>query len=97
MNYIRSAYTYLFGMNLVYACVIGLLIKSIAVGINYPDFLITIPALSFEAYKLFLASKRPDPVRVSEEVQKNLDNITSRINALTLEKNAKQTGTTRYF
>lgn len=76
-------------LNAAYILVLLLILKALVSDISYPTFLICIPVLGFEAYKLYLASKKPDPIKLSAEVQKNLDNMNSKISALTVERGLK--------
>lgn len=44
------------------------------------------PLLAFESYKLYLANKTPDPVKINDELLKEIDGIKSKMNLLQLEK-----------
>jgi hypothetical protein len=76
--------------------VLGLVIKSIVSDISVAAFLLTIPVLAFEGYKLYLEVRQPDPIKINEEVVKELENIKSKLNAQTLEKGVKPP-VSRYF
>lgn len=91
MNFFRSLYTRLSRVNLAYVLVLGLVVKAIISDISYATFLLTVPVLAFEGYKLYLKAKQPDPIKINEEVVKELDNIKSKLNAQTMEKSMKST------
>lgn len=85
-------------MNFAYLLTLGLMIKALIFDISYAAFLLTIPVLVFEGYKLYLKSKTPDPIALDAEVRKELDNIKSKLNANTFEKGLASTSPTkRYF
>jgi hypothetical protein len=86
------------GMNFAYLLVLALMVKALVADISYPIFLLTIPILTFEGYKLYIKSKQPDPVVIDAEVRKELDNIKSKLNATTFEKGlSAQKPVQRYF
>lgn len=89
MDFLRSLYNKVSSLNLAHLLVLGLVIKAIASDISIASFLITLPVLAFEGYKLFVKTKQPDPVKINEEVVKELDNIKSKLNANTMEKSVK--------
>lgn len=91
MNFFRSLYTRVSRVNLAHLLVLGLVVKAIISDISYATFLLTIPVLAFEGYKLYLKAKQPDPIKINEEVVKELDNIKSKLNAQTMEKSMKST------
>lgn len=98
MDRLKSVWSYISGINLAYILCLGLLGKALVSDISYATFLITIPVLSYEGYKLYLKHKTPSPLVLDAEVRKELDNIKSRLNASTLDKNLKATATPpRYF
>lgn len=97
MEKLSLAWQKICSVNYTYLLVLGLVIKSIAVGIDYPDFLISIPVLSFEAYKLYLKHKTPDPVAINAEVQRDLDGIKSKLNMMSMEKNMQAAPAKKYF
>ena len=98
MNYLRSFYARLSGINFAYLLILGLVIKAIAFDVSYASFLLTIPVLAFEGYKLYLKSKIQDPVVLDSEVRKELDQIKSKLNASTFEQGLKPAGAAkRYF
>lgn len=96
MNFIRSAYHYLCGTNFAYALVLALVIKAIVSDVSFATVFLTVPVLVFEAYKAFMASKKPNPIELDEELRKEIDNIKSKLNAQTMEKNVKP-AVGRYF
>lgn len=71
--------------------------KAIVFDISYATFLITIPVLAFEAYQIYLKAKAPDPVKINEEVKRELDAIKTRLNASSLQKDLTPAQTKRYF
>lgn len=88
----------LLGANYAHLLVLGLVIKAIAFDVSYASFLLTIPVLGFEAYKLYIKSKKVEPFVLDAEVRKELDNMKSKLNATTLEKSLIPTAQTkRYF
>lgn len=96
MEYFRSWSKLVLGINLAYLLVLGLLVKALISDISYATFLITIPVLAFEGYKLYIKSKKPDPIALQGDVKKELDQIKSKLSALTMEKGVKAQPT-RYF
>jgi hypothetical protein len=74
-----------------YARVLVLLLvaKALIFDISYATFLISIPVLGFEAYKLYLKSKTPDPVRIDAAIRNELDNIKAKLTAESLQKSVK--------
>lgn len=96
MNFFRSAYDRLSVVNLSHVLVLALVVKALVSDVSYSTFLLTLPVLGFEAYKLYLKSKKPDPVQLDAEMRKELDNIKAKINAQTMDKNIKQP-VPRYF
>lgn len=88
---------YLSSLNLAYMLVLGLVAKALISDVSFATVLLTIPVLAYEGYKLFLKSKQPDPVRVSGEVQKQLEIVQAKLSALTMQQNVKATAEKRYF
>ncbi len=84
MNRLKSFYAYLCGSNFAYALVLALVVKAIVSDINYATFLLTIPILSYESYKLYIKTKTPDAVALDAELRKELDQIKAKVNATTL-------------
>ena len=89
-------YIYLSKINLAHVLVLGLVVKATINDISYPSFLLTVPVLGYEAYKLYIRSKTPNPIELDVELRKELDNIKSKLNAQTLEKGLKAP-VARYF
>ncbi len=87
------------GLNLAYLLILGLVVKALVSDISIATFLLSIPILSYEAYKLYLKHKTPDPVVVDAEIRKELDNIKSKLNANAFNKgiDAAATPSKRYF
>ena len=96
MEKLRAAYNYLCSLNYTHILVCCLVVKSIVFDVSYASFLLTIPFLGYDAYKLYIKSKIPDPVVLDAEIRKELDNIKSKINANNLEKNVTSP-VKRYF
>lgn len=95
MNFLKTSWSYILGMNLAYLLVLGLVVKALVSDISYPAFLVAIPVLGYEGYKLYLKSKKPDPVRVNQEVQNELEAMKSKLSGLTMEKTVSPNK--RYF
>lgn len=89
MDFFRSLYTRVCSLNLAHLLVLGVVVKSIISDISVATFLVTVPVLAYEGYKLYLKSKTPDPVVINAEVVKELDNIKAKLNAQTLDKGVK--------
>lgn len=87
MEKLRAVFKYISGINLAYILVLALMIKAVISDVSYPTFLLTIPILCFEGYKLYIKSKKPDPVVFDAELRKELENIKSKVNANSLDKN----------
>jgi len=96
MDFFRSAYTRLSGMNLAHLLVLGVVVKAIVTDVSYATFLVTVPVLGFEGYKLYLKHHTPSAIELDAEVRKELDNIKAKLNAQTLDKGIKAP-VTRYF
>lgn len=97
MGKLRSMLNKLLGMNLAHILVLGLVVKSLISDISYPAFLLTIPVLAYESYKLHLKSKKPDPHIMDMHIRQELDNMKSKLNASTLDSGLKQNMPKRYF
>lgn len=89
MEFLRSLYTRLSKYNLAHLLILSLVVKAIAFDVSYPAVLICMPVLGYEAYKLYLKSKTPEPLKFDEAIVKELDNIKAKLNAQTLEKSIK--------
>lgn len=96
MDFFRQAYSRLSSYNYTHLLVLGLVIKAIVSDVSIATFLLTIPVLAFESYKMYLKSKVVSPIELDAEVRKELDNIKSKLNAQTLEKGLKAP-VSRYF
>lgn len=96
MEKLRAAYKYCSTLNYAYLLIIGLLAKALISDVSYATFLITVPILAFEAYKLYIKTRTPDPVVLDNEVRRELDNIKSKLSAVTMEKGV-QAPVKRYF
>ena len=84
------------GTKIAYTLVVGLVAKSLFVEPGYSTACLLIPFLSFEAYKLYLKSKTPDPVRINAEIQKELELVKSKLTALSVSQSVEPSKR-RYF
>lgn len=96
MDFFRRFSSYIYKVNYAHLLVLGLVAKALISDVSYASFLITIPVLGFEAYKLYIRSQTPDAIQVDTELRKELDNIKSKLNAQTFEKSVKPP-VPRYF
>jgi hypothetical protein len=96
MEFLRGVYNTLLRFNVAHILVLGLVIKALITDVSYPAFLLTIPILSYEAYKLYIKHKTPDVIQFNSELRKELDNMKAKLNAQTLDKNIKPQ-VERYF
>lgn len=94
MDFLRFIYKKASILNFAHLLVLGLVIKSIVHDVSVAAFLLTIPVLAFESYKLYLKHKTPEPVQIDAAIIKRLDAnkeeldaIKSKLTAQTLEKN----------
>lgn len=98
MNKLRSLVNYLSGINFAYILILALVIKALVSDISIATFLLSIPVLGFESYKLYLKTKQPDPVAINQEILAELDKIKAKVNASTFEKGlSAQAAPKRYF
>lgn len=97
MDRLNSLKKYLLGMNLAHVLVLSLVLKAIVKDISVAAFLVTIPVLSYEAYKLYLKHKTPTAIELNSQLRAELDLLKSKVNANTLEKNVKPAAIPRYF
>jgi hypothetical protein len=98
MDKLRSLYAYISGINFAYSLILALVVKSIIFDISYASFLLALPVLGFESYKLYIKHKTPDPVQINQDVMAELDKLKSKINAGQVAKNLEAaTQTKRYF
>jgi hypothetical protein len=86
MEKLRAVYNYASSLNFAYLLILGLLGKALISDVSYATFLLTIPVLGYEGYKLYIKSKTPDAVVLDAELRKELDNIKSKINAGNMDK-----------
>jgi hypothetical protein len=96
MKKVANALNFLLHLNVSHILVLCLVGKALVSDVSYAAFLITVPVLAYESYKLFIKSKKPDPIRLSEEVRQELSDMRSKLSALHMEKGVK-TPVTRYF
>jgi hypothetical protein len=98
MDKLRSLYAYLCGQNFAYFLILALVIKAIVSDVSYATFLLTVPVLSFEAYKIYIKTKTPDPVVINQEIKDELDKLKARINAGQFQKGLEAASQNkRYF
>jgi len=98
MARLKAIYSYLCGTNFAYLLILGLVVKAIISDISVATFLISIPILGFESYKMYLKSKKPDPVVINEEIRTELDQIKAKLNAGQFQKAMDASSTNkRYF
>lgn len=91
MERVRSLIQKLNGMNLAHSLVLALVVKAIVFDISYATFLIAIPVLAYEAYQLHLKSKTPDPIKIPQEIQDQLNAIKSKLQAEVVNKSVQHT------
>jgi hypothetical protein len=89
MDNFRFLYNKVTSLNFAHILVLGLVVKAIVSDISVASFLISLPVLGYEGYKLYVRSKTPDPIKINEEVVKELDNIKAKLNATAMEKSVK--------
>ena len=96
MEKFRVVYNYLSSFNLAYILVLGLLGKALISDVSYPTFLITVPILCFEGYKLYIKSKEPVAYIHDKAIMDELDKLKAKLNAQSLDKNINSVPK-RYF
>lgn len=103
MEKLRAAQKYLSGMNFAYLLVLGLLAKALILDVSYATFLITVPILAYEGYKLYIKDKEPTPVQIDDAILKRLDaqkeeleSIKSKFKAESFDRNINSSPK-RYF
>ena len=89
MEFFRSLYNKVTSFNFAHILVLGVVVKAVVSDISIAAFLVTIPVLAYESYKLYLKAKTPDPIKINEEVVKELDNIKAKLNATAIEKSVR--------
>ncbi len=95
---LKSFYNYASKHSLAPILILAIIVKSIVFDISYATFLLTIPVLAFEGYKLYLNSLKPNPILLDAELRKELDQLKSKVNAQTFEKGLNaQAPAKRYF
>ncbi len=99
MNKLRSLYAKASGINFAYLLILGLVVKALVSDISIATFLLSVPVLAFESYKLYLKTKVQDPVVINHEVMDRLDKLQAKVNAGTLERGltTATTPSKRYF
>lgn len=96
MDRLKAVYARLVGTDIATLAFIALSIKACAINIDYPEAMALACASAVYAYKAHLKSKRPDPIRINQEVKTELDNLKGAVNALKLEKTIPA-GKPKYF
>lgn len=96
MEKLRVIYKYLIGMNIAHALVVCLLAKALISDVSYATFLLTIPILGFEAYKIYIKSKQPVSYIHDKAIMDELDKLKAKLNANNLDKNINSP-VKRYF
>jgi hypothetical protein len=96
---LKALATRLAGLNLAHLLVLSLVVKALISDISIATFLLSIPILGFEAYKLYLKHKKPDPIVMNQEVMDRLDKLQAKVNANTFDKSLTSAATPakRYF
>jgi hypothetical protein len=97
MDKLRSLVGYLKFLNPTHILALALMLKALVADVSYATFLLTIPVLAFEGYKLYLKSKTPDPIRLSNEVQQELNAMKAKLSAMSMEKSVKPAAGQRPF
>lgn len=93
MNRLKALYAYLCGTNFAYLLILGLVVKALISDVSFPSILLSIPILTFEAYKLYVKSKQADPVAINHEIMEEINKIKAKVNAGTLERGVKPVNT----
>lgn len=96
MEKLKAIYKYVSALNYAYLLVLGLLAKALISDVSYATFLITVPILGFEAYKLYIKSKEPIPYIHDKAIMDELDKLKAKVNAQSLDKNINSVPK-RYF
>lgn len=97
MEKLRAIYKYVSGWNIAYFLIICLLGKALILDVSYATFLLTIPVLSYEAYKLYIKSKKPDVMVHDKAIMEEIDKLKAKVNANSMEKNLSSGPSKRYF
>jgi hypothetical protein len=97
MNRLKAIYTYLCGTNFAYLLILGLVVKAIVSDISIATFLLSIPILGFESYKLYIKHKTPDPIVINEEIKAELDKLKAKVNAGQFQKSMDAVSPTRKY
>lgn len=87
MEKLRAFRAYLSNLNYAYLLILGLVVKALISDISYAAFLISIPILSYEAYKLYIKSKEPVKHIHDKAIMDELDKLKAKLNANSLDKN----------
>lgn len=82
-NHVKS---YLTTLDVTKSLILALVVKAIVFDVSYASSLLVVPILGYEAYKRYLKSKAPDPVRLNAELLAKIENIQSKLSAVNLDK-----------
>lgn len=93
---LQKALKFTSGINIAHALVLGLVVKAIILDVSLSGMLLSIPILAYEAYRLWLKTQEPKPALIDAEVRKELEQVKSKLAALTMDKNVKPV-VTRYY
>ncbi len=103
MDKLRAAYNYLSTRNYTHFLLLALLVKGLIADVGYSTALLTVPILLFEAYRLYIKTKTPEPIQHDiaimkrfEKMQEELDRLKAKANANSLDKNINAPAK-RYF
>lgn len=88
MDYIKS----FFKLDLAKGLALCLIIKALVLDVSYPTFLLLIPILGYEAYKLYLKSREPQKVVIDAEIRKELEQIKSKLSVVNMDKATRPAG-----
>jgi hypothetical protein len=94
MDKFHLIYNYLSTRNYTYFLLLALLVKGLVADVSYSTVLLTVPVLCFEAYRIYIKMKTPEPVQIDmaimkrfDQVQDDVDKLKSKVNANSFEKN----------
>jgi hypothetical protein len=91
MDYLKNAYRRLSGLNFAHLLVLALVVKSIIYDISYASFLLALPVLGFEGYKLYLKHKTPEKIEMDAEIRREFEALKSKVSANVFDKSIKPT------
>lgn len=97
MDRFQSIYNYISTRNYTHFLLLALLAKGLITDISYSTVFLTIPILLFEAYQLYIKSKKPDVMVHDRAIMEELDKLKAKVNANSMEKNLSSGPSKRYF